>query len=188
MKENRQAYVVIEAEGTYQESWEVIFADQKETKRMKEDGEICERHPEFDEYKWLGFVPARTLIENYGWSINCTECETPVDKNNFDDENDTQREAIYLNENVFCCLHCFYAWQKSQHNKVILEAKSLEIFNQKFPNAEVLDVMCLDDCHIRFRLPHLKYVCEYNSSKPDTIAIPQIDEHNYRQIYFNEVV
>lgn len=185
----------------------VIFATNSATARREGADELgtdweciesCVRVPALDQYA-PGPVPPMTLLE-HGWWFECSYCGTRVSNDvELDDEDDGLCPDDFAprpfgKHGIFCSAKCECAHHMAQRGKEEAADALREVFEAKFPGAEITHIHVYDGPELKapedltkgggryvvtFTFPGSQYSSQWNFGD-EKCWVPKIDVDVYR--------
>lgn len=140
------------------------------------------RTPEFDDFEETGFVPVGLLIQQYGWQVDCHECGTPVDNEEWDHRNDKRIHPVYRGRICFCSNRCasFEDVYQETRGKPLEDAKAALL--SKYPWATIKAsrvVRGSNAIQVELTHPSLKRSVDWDSRQPNVLEVSREDEKTW---------
>ncbi|MFC7515046.1 hypothetical protein ACFQUU_08525 [Herbaspirillum sp. GCM10030257] len=136
--------------------------------------ESCRRIPSLDQYAATGKIPAKDLIEDHGWWFECAGCSTRVDSDNFDYANEQRREAVYVDDVVYCCQSCKASEDARVAEIMRLEDEVTATALEKWPGITIVHanghVNRFQNAFVDFSYPGGKYSARWNLGE-ETVSV-----------------
>lgn len=125
----------------------------------EEFGDVsCRRAPYADKYLWLGRVPRKALVEEFGWYQECSYCSYHVD------EDDSER--VWHGDGLYCSSECLARrlnsdmdYAREAREREAAEREAVERAKIKFPGASHFSAISVyrNGIVVRFRFPGGKW-------------------------------
>lgn len=166
----------------------ILFVHSANELKRTDEYEQITRTPEYDNFASLGYVPAQQLHEE-GWTFNCHECETEINSECFDYQNDLEIQPVFASNLSFCSQECYQIFIEERAERI----KAKLALQQKYSGITNIATWRQPDNEIviHFKFPGGKDYVEWKSSDPDHVWITQKDTEKwdeYKKVLGDAVV